>query len=361
MKFETQSDITNATNPNKRGAPFTPSEHAAKKFKHDTSEDQPQTSTSLTPGLRANTPPPATDSEPTKYILHLSDTKTRTEPTLPPDEDTLSSRVQLMLYHRLLSDLLATAAPAVRAHAPLNFAVLWGRVKANPSGAWTRAVKALNVTTVDHTLTLVYLSQIIRKRRKDQSQSMSVDTEPSSQEAQDLAAAIQASVSDGQGVTNGGALGSTTLEGSSLKLSEGSASAPRAPDALERDPERARAIRQDAAAIMKVAAGTEAHATPSAIGERPSTPNDKLADGLTAAKEKEDSGTKTAPARSDELVEADETMSVAELDVEARVIGTKAFQLDDSFLDGYLTSILAWWHGRRAAEGVGEELTRRCT
>lgn len=297
-----------------------------------------------------------------------------------------------MLYHRLLSDLIAPAAPTVQARAPLNFVALWRRVNANPqrrfsqrfltqvgplvaqivsqdapaqttaaatsgmarlsclndlTAAWTHAVKALNVTAIDHTLTLVYRSQITRKRPKDQSHSTSADTEPSSQQAQ----------------------GSTALEGPS-KLSEGSASAPLAPDAL------AQAIQQsllpgieDAAEIMKVAANTDAHAAPAAEGERSSVPNDNFADKLpaTAATEKEEgveSGTKTAPASpapSDELVEAHETMTVAELDVEARVIGTKAFQLDDALLDEYLTHILAWWRGQRAAEGVSGELTRRCT
>ncbi|EIW59587.1 uncharacterized protein TRAVEDRAFT_58347 [Trametes versicolor FP-101664 SS1] len=391
-QLETQPDTKNVAIPSKRGAPSPPFEHAAKKIKYDASEDQPQTSTSLSPGLHISTAPPAAGSEPTRYTLHLSDTKTRTEPTLPPDEDTLSSRFQLMLYHRLLSDLIAPAAPTVQARAPLSFVTLWRRVNANPqrrfsqrfltqagpliaqiasrdapaqttaaakagtarlsclndlTTAWTHAVKALNVTAIDHTLTLVYRSQITRKRSKVQSQSTSADTEPSSQEAQ----------------------GSTALEGPS-KLSEGSASAPLAPDAL------ARAIQQslppaneDAAAMTKVADGTDAHATPASEGEHPSVPNDNFADKQpgTIATEKEEgveSGTKTAPASpapSDELVEAHETMTVAELDVEARVIGTKAFQLDDALLDRYLTHILAWWRGQRAAEGVSGELTRRCT
>ncbi len=43
-----------------------------------------------------------------------------------------------------------------------------------------------------------------------------------------------------------------------------------------------------------------------------------------------------------------------------RVIGTKEFNLDDDFLDDYLTSVLDWWMGRRAPRGVSETQTRRC-
>ncbi len=41
-------------------------------------------------------------------------------------------------------------------------------------------------------------------------------------------------------------------------------------------------------------------------------------------------------------------------------IGTKEFNLDDDFLDDYLTSVLDWWMGRRRPRGVSETQTRRC-
>ncbi|KAF8921901.1 exonuclease V a 5' deoxyribonuclease-domain-containing protein [Mucidula mucida] len=43
-----------------------------------------------------------------------------------------------------------------------------------------------------------------------------------------------------------------------------------------------------------------------------------------------------------------------------RIIGTKEFDHDPTFLDNYLVSILEWWHGRRPAEGVSIENARRC-
>lgn len=41
------------------------------------------------------------------YRLKISDTKTRRYPWLPPEEDYAGGRLQLMIYHRLLSSLIA--------------------------------------------------------------------------------------------------------------------------------------------------------------------------------------------------------------------------------------------------------------
>ncbi|TRM65856.1 exonuclease V a 5' deoxyribonuclease-domain-containing protein [Schizophyllum amplum] len=63
---------------------------------------------------RPTTPPPTS-------TLSLLDTKTRTTRSMPPNEDTLSSRVQLMLYQRMLSDL-------VRVSPSFDFAYLWTKL-----------------------------------------------------------------------------------------------------------------------------------------------------------------------------------------------------------------------------------------
>ena len=203
---------------------------------------------------RAVTPPPEhnTDmrhiSSPTRYSLHLSDTKTRVRPTLPPDEDAYASRIQLMLYHRLLSNLLATAEPSIPHLQAVDFNLLWERAGVDPqrkfsvpfmnqaglsssddsstdqspylsglsclddlTAAWRHAVEALNIVGIDNTLTLVYRSQSSTRRRpgkgkykaKDQDERKSRgqeydSTSLSDQEAHDLAAAIQASINDMQ-------------------------------------------------------------------------------------------------------------------------------------------------------------------
>ncbi|KAI0372237.1 hypothetical protein BV20DRAFT_964361 [Pilatotrama ljubarskyi] len=446
----------NTNGPNKRAAPHstpsTPFKPSSKKHKPSEPTDQPPITAFFSPGKRAPTP---VEPPPPRFTLHLSDTKTRIRPTLPPDEDTFASRVQLMLYHRLLSNLLSAAVPSIPASQPLDFAALWQQVDVNPSrrfsekfliqaglahssasqaddaeatlglhiagvtclneltAAWKHAVEALHIAAVDRTLTLVYRSQPSRKRRNETISEVSrgAVAELNPQEAQDLAAAVQASVSDLQGGTGGDddlaraifeslkdslrsgkaaegdlgvlthpfgvpiseAPGSTTLESTGTRQYSDRPTS--APGALAYDPQLAFALQQsllprieESAAVKEVIADDAAssdrsdakEATLDAMTED-STP---ISEGTPLAGEAEPiEGAKTAPAspsHSDELVEARETMTVAELDVEARILGRKEFQLDDALLDRYLIRVLSWWHGERPPEGVSVELTRRC-
>jgi exonuclease V len=57
------------------------------------------------------------------YELSLSDTKTRRSKSLPSDDDALSSRMQLMLYHHLLSKLLSPT---------FSFSTFWEKVHVDP-------------------------------------------------------------------------------------------------------------------------------------------------------------------------------------------------------------------------------------
>ncbi|KAI0632186.1 exonuclease V a 5' deoxyribonuclease-domain-containing protein [Trametes polyzona] len=448
-----ESRKASVSSPNKRPAPRTPTKSVSKKSKHDRPDQQPEITAFFSPSKSA-AGQDVPHTQPPRYTLHLSDTKTRTRPSLPPDEDAFASRIQLMLYHRLLANLLASAVPSLEATTPLDFSAFWKRVKVNPTrkfsegflmqaglapstaansdgasgvessdptsatntttayssdsgspqclndltAAWAHAVEALNVAAVDNTLTLVYRNQIIRARKKHA--GAPTDSELSPQEAQDLAAALQASVGDMQGETDfdpdlsraifeslkdslasGKAAsehhevvthpfgvpisetpGTTTLEGETYTAAEGSSgvseASPQAPTALSQeillDPLLPKVPDQEGA-MSETAEGAEVSATiaPGNVDE---------ASAAQATNSPED-GVKTAPAsptRSDELVEADESMTVAELDVQARIIGRKEFQMDNAQLDSYLARILEWWHGQRAPEGVSVELTRRC-
>ncbi|KAG2057085.1 hypothetical protein BDR06DRAFT_952193 [Suillus hirtellus] len=68
--------------------------------------------------------------EPTFYDLTLVDYKTRRVSSLPPDEDTISSQMQLMLYHRLLSSLLSPET--------FDFNALWSKQSVNPDQSFSR-------------------------------------------------------------------------------------------------------------------------------------------------------------------------------------------------------------------------------
>ncbi|KAI0335835.1 hypothetical protein GY45DRAFT_1316576 [Cubamyces sp. BRFM 1775] len=449
---ERETPPVGTSSPNKRAAPrstpSTPSKSSAKRSKHDTSSNQPNITTFFSPSKRRASPPPPLP----RYALQLSDTKTRIRPTLPPDEDTYASRLQLMLYHRLLSNLLASVAPTMPtpASTPLSFAELWNRIGVDParrfsdsflaqSGLTTsptgadpqvnlsgieclddltaslkHTVEALSVSKVDKTLTLVYRKQPERRR------AMRTRNDDASTPSEQLAAAIQASVSDMEGGTGGDddlaraiyeslkdslrsettkasddsgvlehpfgasiseALGSSSLAGElydALASPVPPTQLQHAPGEMPADPQIAWALKEslyprsddskqavssEDVYVSAVSEVTDDAAAPIIATTKADDTTTGTTEG-TAEQERSQDDTKTAPPspmRSDGLAEVDESMTVAELDVEARILGTKEFELDDVLLDDYLTRILAWWHGARAPEGVSVELTRRCT
>ncbi|KAK0465455.1 exonuclease V, partial [Desarmillaria tabescens] len=61
-----------------------------------------------------------------QHTLRLIDTKTRRSEYLPSDEDALASRLQLMLYHQLLSPLIAPETP-------FDFTRLWNQMNVDPT------------------------------------------------------------------------------------------------------------------------------------------------------------------------------------------------------------------------------------
>ncbi|KAI1793058.1 exonuclease V [Ganoderma leucocontextum] len=419
------------------------------------------------------------------YSLHLSDTKTRIRPTLPPEEDTFAARIQLMLYHRLLSNLLSAAQSDIASSQPLDFDAFWQKAKVNPtlrfsdsfllqtglpdagrttpeststesaidlSGihclddltrAWHRAVEALNAAHVDNTLTIVYRAQPTKGgasatgsgKGKDKDKGMENTSEPtatstpssalslSDQEARDIAAAVQASISDVQpgmggdddlaralfeslrdairsGQASEGELGilthpfgppisdaMRTLEGEGRSGAGASASGhPPAlrhatVDGLAEDPQLAWALQQsllarlDETPVLKEAiseAVMSSGADASAVDEVDDAPEkDGGESGVAvgkllprAATAEPEGVAKTAPSSpSPPHMEEDEDemmITAAELETEAKILGTKEFDLDDALLDDYLEGVLAWWYGKRPPQGVDVELTRRC-
>ena len=434
-----------------------------------------------------------------RYSLHLSDTKTRTRPTLPPEEDVFAGRVQLMLYHRLLSNALSSAQPDIASSQPLDFDAFWRKAEVDPtrrfsdsfllqaglsdapqapqegeslenpavdlSGihclndltrAWHHSVEALNAVRVDNTLTIVYRAQPTRAGRsaaptpanpkgKEKQQEnetgvgstseSAVPSTPSSlseREARDVAAAIQASISDiqpgagGDGdlaraifeslrdairsgqMSEGGELGilthpfgppisdtMRTLEGEGLGLGHGGSGAVAGGDtparthvaadglALAEDPQLAWALQESLLARLKETPALKEAISEAVISSGADMPaadvveeaseGDNGESGVAvgtllsrAATEEPEGASKTAPSSPPAArVEGDEdedeaTITAAELETEAKIIGTKEFDLDDGLLDDYLESVLAWWYGERPPQGVDVDLTRRC-
>ena len=191
------------------------------------SDSRPSTPPPPTPELISILPQAPGPSH--NFTLHILDTKSRRTDSLPDHVDTLSSRLQLMLYYRLLSSLISSD-PRNR----LDFGALWIRLGVNPTkifstrfmsqarlilggdannikfnclddltGLWRDQIRGLDVGGIDETLQLVYRIQPNgphpRKKKgkgtkgKGKGKAKAIDG-PTNQEELDLARAIEESL-----------------------------------------------------------------------------------------------------------------------------------------------------------------------
>ncbi|OCH95731.1 hypothetical protein OBBRIDRAFT_830676 [Obba rivulosa] len=418
----------------KRSSPSTPSKSKSKKSRKSSPQSQSEitsffASTALTAASGEHVPadvtPQLPETPPAKTIflpdppqqsntqqiypftLHLSDTKTRRGGTIPSDEDTLPSRLQLMLYRRLLSNILAPA-PSIGANQvdkPLDFDAFWLQVGVDPvksfsklfmaqTGlmfdaveyadhdhaslnnlnalvtAWRHSVDALGVNGVDKTLTLRYRAQPHHRRRTYH------HTGPllSDEEKLATAKATETGFNAGVGAFDGRDRGLAQALGGSLESGSWAAytleSAGQLPSedlqlqwALQNSFERtASAVPEDRLPINMEEAGrilledpeSEAIRDETGIASAPpdeSAPIMATDETQAVTPSEDDSASDTAEER---------VMTVEELEVEAHVIGMKEFVADDAFLDEYLASALQYWYGQRPPRGVDIAFTRRC-
>ncbi|KAI0800592.1 exonuclease V [Fomes fomentarius] len=434
------------SSPNKRTAPNTTSStpSSSKKSRREPDVDQPHITMFFSPTARTDV-----DSD-----IH----EDPHPPLTSPDEDTYASRLQLMLYHRLLSNVLSTASASIPSADPLDFALLWERADVDPSkrfsdtflhqaglasatehdpslpemsclhdltAAWRRAVFPLNVAEVDRTLTLVYRRQPSRrqprrekkkKKEEERGKERAATLTLEEQEARDLAAAIQASISDVQPGSGGDDdLARAIFESLRESVREsrvadgdgdgdlGVLAHPFGPPidhlaagagdgagageyrgvgilgdgdaALSADPQIAWALQQsrleetpalkkkaiegDATAEDPAAEGTVSADAGTSTEHSAAQPKDETSIPASERTNPEDAAAATSPAPAGDE-STDEELTAAELETEAKVLGTKGFALDDALLDDYLTRVLAWWYGERPPVGVDVELTRRC-
>ncbi|PCH34271.1 hypothetical protein WOLCODRAFT_15220 [Wolfiporia cocos MD-104 SS10] len=364
------------------------------------------------------------------HTLLLSDTKTRRNNSVPPDEDTVSSRLQLTIYHRLLSDLLALPGATASLHSSANvnpvsgsraqarytpqppeFSAIWQRLELDPerpfSGSFVRdsgllqysnhlhsgargehsedgenkdsrlwclndltamlvpAVEALNVAEVDRTLTLVYRMQPSKKQRKRATHQdgdgaaihNGSSTPVSDQEAIDLAKAIEASLNAAAHPYEGGDDALSRAIAASLQDSVNGK------ETSSQNTDESMDLTQD----MPGAFPDENITSDLSINIDNPRPNRQyvqeplsVPDVVASEAVNPEAEPASLSAVSGDSGSEEKLMTVAELDVQAHIIGRKEFVVDDDFLDGYLDNILDWWHGRRPPRGVDVELTRRC-
>ncbi|KAJ7083386.1 exonuclease V [Mycena belliarum] len=292
------------------------------------------------PSSAAELLPTTTDpTPPSEHTIRVIDTKTRRSSSLPSDEDTEPARLQVMLYHRLLADLLA-ASP------PFEYPALWACLCLNPSAPFSEAfshqtgrtlgsgllpkclddivllvqtrVAELSLPVLDATLQIIYRAQNKYPSQRHKGKGRRRETyPPATREDEDVAKAIELSIAD----------------------------------AFEVD--LANALQASAAAGSGDVPVEEVHSeNPECIPAGYSTPvftwDPVLAANFRPAAVPEQ-GPLSAPSGVPDAAAAD-----------SGVLGTKEFAVDDTFLDTYLGSALQWWHGARKAQGVSARQTGRC-
>ncbi|KAL4264143.1 EXO5 family protein [Pleurotus pulmonarius] len=325
------------------------------------------------------------------YMLHVLDTKSRRTNSLPPHADTLSSRLQVMLYHRLLNSILSAPTGGT-----FDINELWNKLNLDPTkpfsdeflvqaglipdfedeGApqptpncleklvhrWYHTVASLEVIGVSPMLELVYRKQPQNRKGKERWRktseiniSVSKEDVADQEEEKSIVAAILASISE----SNVGEDDQLTLAIQASLESYG-----REQDGITGDGPsivdestggRSGSVVHAAEVVPAAATGSMPSAprveSPSLAGASPSVAP-ALATPLPTAIQRENTLPAITEEPSDDLTDA--------ADSKGFIIGTKKFLMDDNFLDEYLRGVLEWWRGHREARGVAESEVKRC-
>ncbi|KAL1676119.1 exonuclease V [Schizophyllum commune] len=257
----------------------------------------------------ASVPPPPS---PPSYTLSLLDTKTRTTRSIPSDADALPSRIQLMLYQRILSDLL-------RASPSFDLAYLWAKLDLDPYRPFPTTVlkdTGMLPDTLDNgQLCLSDVVELWWKLRDELNA--------------EVASRLQLVYRLIPESERRGMRGKGRGRESSLKERE--------------DEDLARAIQASLDDLREVE-------TP------PVEPVEGEINGDTASHTEE----VAIPAIEDVTITDAAGNSGAPSPPSLEVIGTKDFVMDDTVLDAHVESVFHWWRGDRAPQGVPVELARRC-
>ncbi|KIM88930.1 hypothetical protein PILCRDRAFT_813929 [Piloderma croceum F 1598] len=310
-----------------------------------------------------------------QFTLHLLDTKTRHVRSLPDDVDTICSRLQLMLYHRLLSSLIFPDSVD-----QLNFGAFWTRLGMNPRATFSTSfknqagvlllgnnikfnclddltrllreqVRDLDVPGVDERLQLIYRTQPKGTRKgKGKGKSEFADKAVDvllSREDLDMARAIEESLKSTTGELVGAAEHKFAVEvAKSLKQSQSCVAGPSNEGSRDLD------------ILTSLAEGNGLADDLVDDPELQWVLQESLLDQAKQAYGQETTDEESSEPTSPVLGIVEEAIITPP--EKSIIIGTKEFSLDDRFLDGHLTNVLQWWHGQRAPQGVEVALSRRC-
>ncbi|KAF8846138.1 hypothetical protein BDN67DRAFT_891221 [Paxillus ammoniavirescens] len=275
------------------------------------------------------------------YELRVIDYKTRKASYIPPDEETLSPRLQLMLYHRMLSSVLAPET--------FVFEVLWERLNLDPTKPFSdRFLQDLkwgsrmnNRCHVDLNCLVAEWTSTVYSERTRGSRLTGVSPE--------LQIVYRRSVFAGKGKSE--ARETVDIDDPLEAL------------AFQEELDIARGIeeslrqfchdRDEATRLAQVVAQNVKQARSSDVGVAW-----KQVVNLSGS-EQEDYDLAWAIQQSLLSCADNAPEELSTLDI-SPIIGTKEFRMNDDQLDTHLADVLQWWLGTRSARGVEVTQTNRC-
>ncbi|KAJ3973934.1 exonuclease V [Lentinula raphanica] len=353
----------------KRGmqsSPTTPQK--TKRIRRSPSPSQSRITSFMSPSKTpiAETPVPDQSSSwntlSTSFSLHLIDTKTRRKNSLPCEEDTWSSKLQLMLYHRMLAKLMSTQAP-------FDFSLLWNLLDLDdllpfsdsfltqtlltPESnclrhlidLWRLAVSRLNGAKIHSTLQLIYRLQPKQQQKSKRHQNHNDPTRQvtSSREEIEVAKAIEASLQDVQ-----------LKMSNQTQLVEALAQSITDPEAGSLVNEQEKISTIDPGLLWALEQSLLTHLHDSGLESSSEFINYSrrcLAELCIAHNE----------GSSSKDVDCDiATQYQTKQTHHSDIIGTKEFEYNSQALDEYLLDVMKWWNGERKPRGVSLEQSGRC-
>ncbi|KAF8140496.1 exonuclease V [Boletus edulis] len=294
------------------------------------------------------------------YELHIVDYKTRRSSTIPLDEDSLSPRLQLMMYHRMLSSLLEPEA--------FDFDLLWRQLELDPTKPFSsQFLKQIRwqQRQIDPTDCNVHLDRLVSEWvstvQRKRAGFMGV--------SQQLQLVYRRSVNAVKQQEKGKHEATETVD----------IDDPLEALVLQEELDLARAIEdslskmghQEAAQVARHVAQNVKQVGPSSVGctsavwkdlispSEPEQTNPALAWGiqqslLNHARKALANSNSTYEPVVDPQVQEGTTSDISP------IIGTKVFRMNDDELDPHIADILQWWLGARPPRGVDVSQTNRC-
>ncbi|EJC98675.1 uncharacterized protein FOMMEDRAFT_161506 [Fomitiporia mediterranea MF3/22] len=306
-----------------------------------------------------------------RFIVHILDNKTRKTPVLPSLADTLPTRLQLMLYWLMFSQALSEPT------SDSSFSAFCARTGADPTRPFSeRFITEMSELVIENDLSLHFLDAKCLEDMDmpywDSLKKMGLCTEDCVGKDLSLVYRLR-----GESVKR--AKTSKTPATKSGKLSK-------AEDELQptvtvketvEDPD---AKTDDEGVKLAPPMDGSVNAVESPSLEKPdvvdisgisSAQATKMYNDDTGGKRKRKRRkSRASPAPTVSSNDAMSSESSSEHDTSSNeapgsgqssfILGTKKFQYDAALLNAHLSSVLAWWHGKRPAHGVTIEETGRC-